>query len=776
MRNKLQAFLIIVLGVTLAASLVFFMTSSQRNLNEAALVQSARNYNNFFSAMRGFYLGELLSRIQDSDIEITHDYHNKENALPIPATMSLDFSKYLNDRSTDVTVALVSRYPFPWRSDRELTDFDLRAIDKLEPLGSGEYSEFLTENDTTYLHYASPVVMGEGCVSCHNSHPETPKTDWEVGDIRGIQIVEIPVDATLSSIDFKLAAVSASVAAIGLTAIMALLILNQRAALAREELEQRNVELDKQRELAYEANQAKSQFLANMSHEIRTPLNGIIGMIQLIETNRLNSRNRDTFEIISRSARSLLNIVNSILDLSKIEARKLERRDSIFSLASLLTDIKGQFEAELTANQLDLKVVLSPTLPDRVKGDTVKIEQILTNLLSNACKFTKQGEITLSVAPKKGILNAPQEQTPTCFTIADTGIGISEQDQKKLFQPFVQADGSLTRVHSGTGLGLYIVQQLAELLGGNVDMQSELGKGTSITVCLPLTFYDDEKPKVAVDLGQNKSRALVLDEDETRRLRISVTLKNLGYAVTSPDNINHGAVRLNAKTTPWSVIVVAGRNTDTNSMIWPTIQDMAKANANMTVMVLADQFDRSAVELPADVLTVLPGPFNPFGLVEVLNHSKKDDLSSTTTEDGPIAAQSDPGSMAVYGKTLTALVVDDNLINRIVLERLLIKIGVSCRSVNSGQAAIDEVQKSRFDVVFMDVQMPEMDGYTATAHLRKLGYLSLPIVACTAHALDSDRLQSMQAGMYDHIAKPVRIETLKTVLRKICPSWTERST
>lgn len=771
MKNKLQAFLIIVLGCTLAASLVFFMTSNQRNLNEAALIQSARNYSNFFSEMRSFYLNELLSRVQSSDIEVTHDYRNVENALPIPATMSLDFSEYLNDHSTDVTIALVSEYPFPFRGNRDLTNFDMRALAKQEDLGAGEYYELLTENETVYLHYASPIIMGEGCVSCHNNHPLSPKTDWKVGDVRGLQIVELPVDETLSTLDFELAIVSASVAAVGLAAIMSLLILNQRAAYARAQLEQQNFELDQQKELANEASKAKTQFLANMSHEIRTPLNGIVGMMQLVDTDKLNERNKDTIEIIGRSARALLNIVNSVLDLSKIEARKLERKDTIFSLKSLLSDLTAQFGASLAANNIDFNVVLSATLPDYVEGDAVKVEQILTNMISNATKFTKQGSIALSVTLKEGTVVVPSGQTPVCLTVTDTGIGISEHDQKKLFQPFSQADSSLTRAHTGTGLGLHIIKQLTELLGGQVSMESRLGKGTSITVCLPLTFRANLDSDSTDERENHELGVLVVDDNDKRRLRISAALENRGYAVKAFVNINDAAGALTRDANLSGHVVLAGRSTEPQSAIWPAIKDVAQINTNLNVVVIADDFDEAAVDLPGAVLHVLTGPFRRSRLMEIFAQLNDPQMNLADAEVTSHIEQSEQVPMVTHDKELMALVVDDNAINRRVLERLLGKIGVSSKVVDSGQAAVDAVQASQFDVVLMDVQMPEMDGYTATARIREQGYKTLPIIACTAHAFESDREQSLAAGMDDHISKPVQLEELRIVLRRSCPNW-----
>jgi signal transduction histidine kinase/CheY-like chemotaxis protein len=745
------------------------MSSNQRNLNQAALVQSARNYSDFFSEMRGFYLNELLSQVQGSDVQITHDYRELDNALPIPATMSLDFAEYLNDHSTDVTIALISEYPFPWRGGRELTKFDFRALDRLKGLGTSEHSEFLVENDTTYLHYASPIVMGQGCVDCHNSHPQSPKTDWKVGDVRGLQIVELPVDKTLSSVDFEIAAVSASVAAVGLAAILALLILNQRAAFARSALEQRNVELDVERERSNQASQAKSQFLANMSHEIRTPLNGIIGMMQLVDANQLNSKNRDTLEIIGRSAKSLLNIVNSILDLSKIEAQKLERNDTNFSLKTLLADLTAQFEADLGTNQVDFQVILSPDLPDQVEGDSGKLEQILTNLFSNASKFTKVGSITLSVTLKRDAVDVPEGQIPICFMIEDTGVGISEFDQKKLFEPFVQADGSLTRSHTGTGLGLHIVLQLSELLGGKVDLKSALNRGTCVTVCLPLTFHDDPKRVNHPHDENTNPKALIVDEENTRRLRIASTMDKMGYEVTDYADLAEARIALEAHTTDWQYIVLAGNATDVTVEAGIELRAYAASRPHTRIVMIGDKTNCNEFDLPQDRLIILSEPFSRSRLFEAVDDQKTREAAPVATASQRFSLHESDNTIASLESKLHALVVDDNAINRRVLERLLDKLGVSSTVVNDGQAAIDAVQKEHFDIIFMDIQMPEMNGYTATARIRELGFDRLPIIACTAHAFDSDRIQSLNAGMNDHIAKPIQVEELQQALMLASP-------
>ena len=398
MRINIQSFFIVALGLLMAGGLAYFVTTNQRNLNESALIDGARNYSEFFTEMRSFYLTEILSRVGNSDIIITHDYRNLDNALPIPATMSLDFGEYLAEHSSDVTVALISDYPFPWRADRSLTEFDETAIAHLRTIGAGEYSEIFDENGLPYLHYASPVLMSQGCVDCHNNHPDSPKTDWRVGDIRGIQVVEIPVNDAITALDYEIAVVLAIISTIGFIVIMTLLVLNQRSVYAAESLKAQNKRLEAARQSVAEANQAKSVFLANMNQDIRTPLYSIVGMLSLIDTASLSVRNKDTFSIIKRSSDALLRIVT--------ESVKFQNRDQINEqLNTGNCDIRATLEnasnpfrliAEHAHSKFTLEV--KDTVPQFIQLDEAKTEQLLSTLLSLVNVNSDMLAATLTVA------------------------------------------------------------------------------------------------------------------------------------------------------------------------------------------------------------------------------------------------------------------------------------------------------------------------------------------------------------------------------------------
>lgn len=230
---KVQSFLIVLLGVSFASILFFVLSSNNKETIERSLLQSARTYSQTFTGIRNFYLQTVVERVSGTDVLVTHDFRDHEKAIPIPATMMLELSAFLNGETEDITFSLVSDYPFPWRADRYLTEFDVRALEMLRSSGADEYHELLEENGLTYLHYASPVYMKKGCVDCHNSHPDSPKKDWKVGDIRAVQVFEIPVDDTVRHLDFETSAVAATITLVGVTTIFALLFLNQRAARAQ---------------------------------------------------------------------------------------------------------------------------------------------------------------------------------------------------------------------------------------------------------------------------------------------------------------------------------------------------------------------------------------------------------------------------------------------------------------------------------------------------------------------------------------------------------------
>lgn len=263
---KYQTPLIVVTGVILASIVGLFLNFTHQESGVEQDLRYAKIYSTIITEMRNFYLAEVVNRVKDTDVSVRHDFRDHPKSIPIPTTMSMEFSSYLNSRLPEVNFALLSDYPFPWRANREVTEFDTRALNILTNTAADEYSEVLEQNGFNVLHYASPIVMKEGCVACHNSHPDSPKTDWKIGDVRGIQVVELPL-AGSGRLGMREVLLLSFITASGFAAIVTLLVLNNRATSVSRQLLRKNVELEAEKTRANEASSAKSQFLSNMSHE-----------------------------------------------------------------------------------------------------------------------------------------------------------------------------------------------------------------------------------------------------------------------------------------------------------------------------------------------------------------------------------------------------------------------------------------------------------------------------------------------------------------------------
>ena len=546
--------------------------------------------------------------------------------------------------------------------------------------------------------------------------------------------------------------------------------------LATAELSRRNLELELQKAQADDASKAKSQFLSNMSHEIRTPLTGIIGTLQIIEPRSLSRENRDLIDIAQRSSRSLLDIVNSILSISKIEANEVEVSNSFFDVWRLVADVLAHYEVLAAEKGIDLLVMFDAHTPRIILNDPVKIEQILHNLVSNALKFTEQGSIQLAVSYR----TTPADTDGSAqgyeleLKVTDTGIGISGVDQEKIFKPFHQVDRSLRRKYTGTGLGLSIVSKLITILGGAISLESRLGTGTAVTVVLPgKALASDSRPAERPQGGCDETPDVVL----------------LGGQYSTMFRANEVLLQLGKRTQIINTLAEAGR--------------FAAAPPASIVVALVDQrFGGDAVA----VVQRLPGPDGggwriPTILIEntlgmpgnsqykaagevfvggIIGRFSRTSLAEALEKAGLVNAQgvaeagSGSGVMRAASRTdlrhLRVLIVDDNSINRRVLHRLLINVGVArIDAVSSGAQAVQRVSEAEFDLVLMDVQMPEIDGYAATKAIREKGFTKLKIVACSAHAFETDLARSMDEGMDGHISKPVELATLEELLRSLFP-------
>ena len=529
-------------------------------------------------------------------------------------------------------------------------------------------------------------------------------------------------------------------------------------------ISRRNMQLETQRNRADDASQLKSRFLSNMSHEIRTPLNGIIGTLQLIDDDSLSRGNKESIDIVRRSARSLLGIVNNILDISKIEAGETTISPQWFDTRVLTADVVSHNAGLINEKDIDLLVRFDETLPREMFSDRLKLEQVLNNLLTNALKFTEAGSVALQVRESDSRPSSAQGMASIEFIVSDTGIGISKEDQTKLFEPFKQIDSSLTRRYRGTGLGLSIARNLVEQLGGAITLWSKVGEGTSITVVIPHALANRSMFTGVIDEGIADSKPeIVLFGEYSTIFRATLSLTELGKNVRAISTQEEAEAFL--KSPPNSVrAFVTDRRFGGDAIAW--LNDFAEVNELRMALPII---------IVRGTKTYLPRSTNlpVFEIEERFNRSSfLETLGEAVPSIGLPLSHAEPQGLGLDGeiteviKRTKVLVVDDNSINRRVLVRLLKNAGVEdVEAVPGAIDAMKRLEQERFDLVFMDIQMPEIDGYMAARMIRDKGYKDVKILACSAHAFDSDIQRSFDQGLDGHIAKPIDAGELMALLK-----------